>query len=114
MVPVSPEEALAAAATGVRRDLERTGRCRRRALRALEESLAHRQWWVSAWPEGADHLPGLVAQDVQEAVQAQLDAHWPPCPEHRDHALFVEPDLGPDAFWVCHRTGLPVATIGGL
>ena len=29
-------------------------------------------------------------------------------------ALFVEPDLGPDPFWVCHRTGLPVSSVGAL
>ncbi len=59
-------------------------------------------------------MPGLVAQDVQEAVHAALDPDWPRCPEHVDHALFVEPDLGPDPFWVCHRTGLPVAPVGML
>src|SRR3712207_7294101 len=36
------------------------------------------------------------------------------CPERLRHALFVEPDLGPDPFWTCHRTGLPVAPVGGL
>lgn len=102
------------AATAVRRDLERTGRCRHRALQALDASLEHRRWWVAEWPAGADHLPGLVAQDVQEVVQSCLDPDWPRCPEHRDHALFVEPDLGPDPFWVCHRSGLPVAGVGGL
>jgi len=61
---------------------------------------------------------GLLAQDVQEAVHA-ADPTWPPCsetscPERHAHALFVEPDLGPDPFWTCHRTGLPVASVGSL
>jgi hypothetical protein len=51
---------------------------------------------------------------VQEAVHATHDPDWPLCPEHGDHALFVEPDLGTDPFWVCHRSGLPVAQVGEL
>jgi hypothetical protein len=47
-------------------------------------------------------------------VHDHVDSDWPICPEHRDHALFVEPDLGPDPFWVCHRSGLPVARVGQL
>ena len=27
---------------------------------------------------------------------------------------FVEPDMGPDPFWCCLRTGLPVAAVGSL
>ena len=57
---------------------------------------------------------GLEAQDVQEAVHAEADPTWPLCPTCRDHALFVEPDLGADSFWVCHRSGLPVAEVGRL
>ena len=80
--------------------------------------LEHRGWWLEQWPEGAPHVLGLVAQDVQEAVHAR-DPLWPPCPEtscpeRLRHALLVEPDLGPDPFWTCHRTGLPVAPVGGL
>jgi hypothetical protein len=80
---------------------------------ALDAALEHRRWWLSSWPDGAELVPGLLAQDVQEAAHAE-DPLWPPCPTCRDHALFVEPDLGPDAFWVCHRTGLPVAEVGQL
>jgi hypothetical protein len=48
-----------------------------------------------------------------------VDPDWPlcrdaGCPEVGRHALFVEPDLGPDPFWVCHKTGLPVAPVGSL
>ncbi len=79
----------------------------------VDEALPHRAWWLQQWPDGAAHVLGLLAQDVQEAVHAE-DPLWPLCPEHRDHPLFVEPDLGPDPFWVCHRTGLPVAAVGQL
>ena len=77
------------------------------------EALTHRTWWLEQWPEGAPHVLGLLAQDVQEAVHAD-DPLWPLCPQHQDHALFVEPDLGPDPFWCCLRTGLPVAAVGSL
>ncbi|MCW2608558.1 MAG: hypothetical protein JWO60_3251 [Frankiales bacterium] len=79
----------------------------------LEAAVAHRTWWLQQWPDGAPHVLGLLAQDVQEAVH-EAEPLWPACPEHRDHPLFVEPDLGPDPFWVCHRTGLPVAAVGSL
>ena len=63
-------------------------------------------------------MRGLLAQDLQEAVH-ESDAQWPrctepTCPAVGGHPLFVEPDLGPDPFWTCHRTGLPVAPVGGL
>lgn len=73
-----------------------------------------RRWWLAEWPGGGPHVLGLVAQDLQETVHEGGDPLWPLCPEHRDHPLFVEPDLGPDPFWVCHRTGLPVAPVGSL
>ncbi len=77
--------------------------------RAVED----RRWWLSEWPAGSDLLLCMLAQDVQEAVH-ETDPLWPLCPEHGDHPLLVEPDLGPDPFWVCHRTGLPVAPVGSL
>jgi hypothetical protein len=81
--------------------------------RLVEAAVDSRRWWVEQWPEGAEHVLCLLAQDVQEAVHA-TDPLWPLCPEHLDHPLFVEPELGPDPFWVCHRTGLPVAAVGSL
>jgi hypothetical protein len=36
----------------------------------------HRRWWLAQWPEGAEHVLGLLAQDAQEAVHA-LDPDWP-------------------------------------
>ena len=85
---------------------------------ALGAAVEHRRWWLEQWPEGAEHLLGLLAQDAQEAVHA-VDPDWPrcterTCPDVGGHALFVEPDLGPDPFWTCHRTGLPVAAVGHL
>lgn len=86
--------------------------------RALEQAVSGRRWWLAQWPAGAEHVVGLLAQDAQEAVSA-ADPLWPPCTEPTcpavgEHALLVEPDLGPDPFWVCHRTGLPVAPVGSL
>lgn len=84
----------------------------------LEATVEHRRWWLSEWAEGAPYVLGLLAQDAQEAVHVR-DPLWPvcselSCPEVGRHALFVEPDLGPDPFWVCHTTGLPVAAVGSL
>ena len=84
----------------------------------MDAALPHRRWWLSQWPDGAPHVLGLLAQDVQEAVHAS-DPLWPPCteatcPERLQHPLLVEPDLGPDPFWTCLRTGLPVAAVGAL
>lgn len=84
----------------------------------VDVALEHRRWWLAQWPAGGEHVLGLLAQDVQEAVHAS-DPDWPlctetSCPERLRHALFVEPDLGPDPFWTCHRTGFPVAPVGGL
>jgi hypothetical protein len=93
----------------VRRDLDDPG------LDALLEAcVEQRRWWVEQWAEGAIYLACLLAQDVQEAVQEAHDPRWPLCPEHGDHALVVEPDLGTDPFWVCERSGLPVAPVGSL
>jgi hypothetical protein len=80
----------------------------------VEAAAEERRWWLDEWPDGAAYILCLLAQDVQESVQAKVDPDWPLCPEHGDHALLVEPDLGPDPFWVCHRTGLPVAQVGSL
>lgn len=105
---------LAAAVEAARRDLEASGRWDAAAADALAAATTERSWWLAQWPQGAEHLEGLLAQDMQEWVHDNVDHDWPQCPEHHDHALFVEPDLGPDPFWVCHRTGLPVAAVGSL
>ena len=109
---VHAEQVLRQAVEAVSRDLP--------PLRAgeLEAAVQHRRWWLEQWPDGAAYVLGLLAQDVQEAVHAS-DPDWPACPEPtcpavHAHALFVEPDLGADPFWTCHRTGLPVAPVGQL
>ena len=108
-----PHPALVEAAQAVRRDLPSD-----RYDVALAAAVTQRAWWLRQWEAGAPFVLGLLAQDLQEAVQAD-DAFWPPCtenscPERTGHALFVEPDLGADPFWTCHRTGLPVAPVGRL
>jgi hypothetical protein len=103
-----PAVALATARSAVAADL---GDPRREHL--LDVALEHRRWWLQQWPQGAPLVLGLLAQDVQDAVHME-QPDWPLCPTCRDHALFVEPDLGPDPFWVCHRSGLPVAQVGHL
>ena len=102
------------AADAARHDLRATGRLDDLAEAAVSQSVETRSWWLSQWPEGAEHVLGLVAQDVQEWVHDNLDSDWPLCPEHLDHALYVEPDLGPDPFWVCHKSGLPLSRVGEL
>jgi hypothetical protein len=83
----------------------------------VEDAVAHRRWWAEQWPEGAGFLPGLVAQDVQDAL---LDRYgrWPLCEECAaggdPHALSVEPELGPDPHWVCGKHGAVVAAVGEL
>jgi len=79
----------------------------------VDAAVEQRRWWVQQWPDGEQFLVCLLAQDVQEAVHA-TDPTWPLCEEHQDHPLFVEPDLGTDPFWVCARSGLPVAAVGTL
>jgi hypothetical protein len=71
---------------------------------------------VQQWPDGADFVAGLIAQDVQDAL---LDRYgrWPLCPVCGAgdlHALDVEPELGPDPHWVCHKAGVQVAAVGAL
>lgn len=110
---MSPDQVLVDARAAVARDLGTSP-----WDAALDAAVSHRRWWLSQWTQGAPHVLGLVAQDVQEAVHAS-DPLWPACtesscPERSRHALFVEPDLGPDPFWTCHRTGLPVAPVGAL
>ena len=79
----------------------------------VDRCVEHRRWWLEQWSDGEPFLLCLLAQDVQEALRLR-DPLWPLCPEHSDHALVVEPDLGTDPFWICERTGLPVAAVGSL
>lgn len=110
---MTADQVLEVARAAVCRDLARPG-----WDDAVEAAVAHRRWWLEQWPAGAEHALGLLAQDVQDAVH-ERDQQWPPCTEPScpavgAHPLLVEPDLGPDPFWTCHRTGLPVAPVGRL
>ncbi|MDQ3610283.1 MAG: hypothetical protein M4D85_01520 [Actinomycetota bacterium] len=105
--------ALVEAAEAVRRDLSAAT-----YDQVVSAAVQQRRWWLSEWEAGAPYVLGLLAQDVQEAVHVD-DPTWPlcietSCPAVLSHALLVEPDLGADPFWTCHRTGLPVAAVGSL
>ncbi|WP_437107043.1 hypothetical protein [Streptomyces sp. enrichment culture] len=115
--PVSPlEQALHAARALVLADLVAREVAEADVVSLVEEAVAQRRWWVQQWPDGAGFLAGLVAQDVQDAL---LDRYgrWPLCPvcgSGDPHALDVEPELGPDPHWVCHKAGVKVAAVGAL
>jgi len=88
---------------------------------AVDEAVSARRWWADEWPDGAQFLTCLIAQDVQEAL---LDAvgRWPRCRVDHDgededgshHGLRVSPDLGEDPHWVCEEAGVVVARVGDL
>lgn len=115
--PVSPLElALHAARALVLADLASGEVAAADVVSMVEDSVVQRRWWVEQWPEGAEYVAGLVAQDVQDAL---LERHgrWPLCPvcgSGDPHALDVEPELGPDPHWVCHKAGVKVASVGSL
>jgi hypothetical protein len=82
----------------------------------VEDSVVQRRWWIEQWPDGAAFVAGLVAQDVQDALLERY-GRWPLCPvcgSGDPHALEVEPELGPDPYWVCHQAGVKVAAVGSL
>lgn len=124
------EQALHAARALVLADLVTRDVAQAEVVSLVEEAVAHRRWWVEQWPEGAEYVAGLVAQDVQEALLGLPQAlgsvraggtpiglRWPLCPvcgSGDPHALDVEPELGPDPHWVCGKAGVVVAPVGGL
>jgi len=80
----------------------------------LEDVVSERRWWLRQWPEGSPHIPGLLAQDVQDAL-LETRGRWPLCPLCAEpHALAVEPELGPDPHWVCEARREAVAAVGSL
>ncbi|KND41008.1 hypothetical protein [Streptomyces stelliscabiei] len=115
--PVSPlEQALHAARALVLADLAAGRVAEADVVSMVEESVVQRRWWVEQWPDGVPYVAGLVAQDVQDALLEQY-GRWPLCPVCDDgdpHALDVEPELGPDPRWVCHKAGVRVAAVGAL
>lgn len=111
---MEPEQALWEARALVLADLQATGMDRPDAVSRLDEALAHRRWWVGEWPEGAPFVPGLLAQDMQDAL-LEAAGRWPQCPLcHDPHALEVIPELGQDPHWTCPETGTTVAPVGRL
>lgn len=110
------EQALHAARALVLADLAAREVADADVVSLVEESVTHRRWWVEQWPEGSEFLSGLVAQDVQDALLERY-GRWPVCPvcgSGDPHALEVEPELGPDPHWVCHKAGVKVAAVGAL
>jgi hypothetical protein len=111
------EAVLHAARAGVLRDLTARDVADAAVVSLLEDAVAERRWWVEQWPDGADYVLGLLAQDIQDAL---LDSYgrWPLCPscteEGAPQALSVDPELGPDPRWVCEKEGLVVAPVGEL
>ena len=101
------EQALHAARALVLADLDgRRGR-RGRVVSLVEDSVAHRRWWVEQWPDGVEYVVGLVAQDVQDALLERY-GRWPLCPvcdAGDPHALDVEPELGPGPALGVHQGG---------
>jgi len=98
-------------------DLEARRRATPDAVSALEEAVSARTWWAEQWPEGAQYVAGLVAQDVQDALVDTV-GRWPVCDwcdEQAEHMVHISPDLGgPDPVWVCEESGTPVAPLGQL
>ncbi|WP_189928860.1 hypothetical protein [Streptomyces sulfonofaciens] len=110
------ERALHAARALVLADLAAGDAADADVVSMVEDSVAHRRWWVEQWPQGAEYVAGLVAQDVQDALLERY-GRWPLCPvcrTHEPHVLDVRPELGPDPHWVCHETGVQVAPVGDL
>ncbi|MET3962466.1 hypothetical protein ABIE44_002400 [Marmoricola sp. OAE513] len=116
MAIVAFEDPIVSARALVLHDLEATGVADPETVSLLEESVAHRAWWVEQWPGGHQFVAGLVAQDVQDGL-LERSGRWPLCPACEDstHALHVDPDLGgPDPTWVCEEAGIVVAPVGSL
>ena len=117
MEPISPlEQALYAARALVLADLVAGRVAEADVVSLVEDSVAQRRWWVEQWPDGVHYVAGLVAQDVQDALLERY-GRWPLCPacgSGDPHALDVEPELGPDPHWVCHKAGVKVAAVGSL
>lgn len=115
--PVSAlEQALHAARALVLADLASGEVAAADVVSMVEESVAQRRWWVEQWPDGVTFVAGLVAQDVQDALLERY-GRWPICPvcgSGDPHALEIEPELGPDPHWVCHKAGVKVAAVGSL
>ena len=112
-------DALLQARARVVHDLAACGLDTAACVSVVDAAVSARRWWADEWPDGAQFLTCLVAQDVQEAL---LDStgRWPSCrADHTDddvpaHELRVTPDLGEDPHWMCEESGVVVARVGDL
>lgn len=108
------EAALHDARARVLADLSARDVAEAEVVSALEEALSKRRWWVRQWPDGAEYVAGLLAQDIQDAL-LETRGRWPVCAACEEpHALAVDPELGPDPHWVCEARGEAVAPVGQL
>ncbi|MCF2529410.1 hypothetical protein [Yinghuangia soli] len=111
------ENALHEARARVLHDLTVCGAADATVVSMVEDAVSERRWWVAQWPDGASYAPGLVAQDVQEALE-EAGVRWPWCPHHDGtedaHQLYIEPELGADPTWVCEKDAVEVAPLGEL
>jgi hypothetical protein len=113
-VPEPAEAVLHAARALVLADLTARDVAGPAVVSLVEDAVAARRWWLAQWPAGAEYVPGLVAQDVQDALLEKY-GRWPLCPYcAQPHALAVEPELGADPHWVCEARGEVVAPVGAL
>lgn len=113
---MTTSDALLHARALVLADLQAKGFDGPRGVSMLEDSLAERRWWVDQWPQGASYVAGQVAQDVQDALLDNV-GRWPlctACDAVEPHELHIEPELGEDPHWVCHRSGIVVSALGEL
>jgi hypothetical protein len=117
MENVTTQDALMTARALVLHDLEVTRAADAESVSALEASVTTRRWWTSQWEEGKQYVAGLIAQDVQDAL-LEKTGRWLfyGYGDHRDpHALYIHPELGgPEPTWVCEKSGIAVAPLGGL
>jgi len=82
----------------------------------LDQTVSDRRWWVEEWPDGAGFLPGLVAQDLQDALHDR-GVRWPQCRSCETdavHCLHVDPPLDTEPSWVCDEGAIVVARVGSL
>ena len=95
-------------------DLTARGCAAPETVSLVEDAVSKRRWWLEQWADGAPYVPGLLAQDVQDAL-LETYGRWPLCPHCEEpHALAVEPELGADPHWVCEAVGEAIAPVGSL
>lgn len=116
MARVTDQDVLLGARALILHDLQVRDYADARAVSILEDALTARRWWVKEWPGGAEFVSGQLAQDVQDQL-LDVVGRWPlckACDAVEPHELHIEPELGADPQWVCHRSGIVVAGLGSL